>query len=200
MLDKASSIVLEDDLTIEAPIILNPYDLNIMVQKNIYPHLLHIKAQQIAYVNEETDKGIQHIVEKISHYFKIEYNSNLLPHIEQCKDKHHAYVFIEPASEYMHVDQESKILYEEKGIFSVRAIGACCFLYDKNNELILEWMWIHPYRREDKRILEKHFTYLIEEYNDFGLSEVLLDIMKTFFNTGGHNWKYNHETKKVEKN
>ena len=193
-------MALEHNLTIEAPIIRDPRQLDIRVWEVEESSNSHINKQKLAYVNEETDKEIQHIVAKISHYFEIEHNSTFLPYIVEWKDKHHAYLFVEPASEYMHVDQESKILYEEKGIFSVRAIGACCFQYDKNNELILEWMWIHPYRRKDIRILEKHFTHLIEEYNNFGLSEVLLDIMKTFFNTGGHNWKYNHDTKKVEKN
>ena len=170
------NLVLPDyNLKIEAPIILNP-------------NKLHFINEELVYVNENTSEDIQVIVEAISVFFNKELDLASRPYEAGILDKHHAYLFVEK------VQNERDHSKDEIG---VRAIGGCSFHYEHENVLTLQWIWVHPFKRR-KGIVSKHFDYFVNEYKEFGLSQIKSPIMRTFIPKGKDSWFYNEDTWKVQ--
>ncbi len=163
------------NLKIEAPIILNPSKL-------------HFINEELVYVNEDTSEDIQVIVEAISVFFNKELDLGSRPYEAGILDKHHAYLFVEK------VQNEQD---HSNGERAVRAIGGSSFHYEQVSVLSLQWIWVHPFRRR-KGLVSKNFDYFVNEYKEFGLSEVRSPIMRTFILTGKDNWYFNYDTNMVQ--
>lgn len=140
------------------------YDIDSIVLEEIggYREILHISPSSPRDQREALETMASHF-KKEMRYDHLQYEA--IAHDDDCV----GILICDPALD----------LVKDEGHFPNYVVGGACFRKRALSCFVLDWIWLHPYAR-NRRKLSKYWPRFKEEFKDFVVAEPLSPHMKSF--------------------
>ncbi|WP_166109307.1 hypothetical protein [Pseudoalteromonas sp. Z9A5] len=126
--------------------------------------------KDLVYVKPDSQENQKDALEQMATYFKREFKFDTL---QYCKEEHQekctGVIFTERAMD----------LVETETHYPHKIIGGACFWEQESGDYTLDWIWIHPFARNRKK-LKEYWPILKEEFGEFTLSPPISAQMSAF--------------------
>lgn len=126
--------------------------------------------RELLYVSPTSSMNQREALERMAAHFKREMRTDYLQYEACAHDDNCVGVLI--------CDQASDLVMDEDH-FPNYVIGGACFRRRASGAHILDWIWLHPFAR-NRRKLSKLWPRFKKEFGDFELTEPLSPHMKSF--------------------
>lgn len=122
----------------------------------------------IIFIGNSSNKDIKDALEQIALYFKNEFRyDNLQYCANDMNENCIGFLFADRALD----------LVEHMDHHPYRVIGGGCFIKLGGNKYRLDWIWLHPFAR-NMRKLKQHWPIFIERFGAFTLTKPILSLSK----------------------
>jgi hypothetical protein len=140
------------------------YDISLPVLEDLEGY------KELIYVLPSSDESQKEALERMAGYFKKEFRYD---HLQYCKENHS-----ENCIGILFAERAMDIVKDEYH-YPNRVVGGACFGKKESGEFFLDWVWLHPFSRNHKK-LSSNWPKFQKKFGQFTVTAPLSAHMASF--------------------